>query len=177
MSHIRVLICQVDEPASDQMTELAAFDLPAPDIATLQPITALDDLETLTHETGHMILRRIPQAQWDIIDAALVAQHRQDALPQSVIADGHEPVTVASRFTQRVPALQLSRQVCQHTGLQPMLSQVTLFCLCTTASSSRVASRSGPAYCLRNSLSPPSLACSGGKPTRPRCLGRRPCAA
>ena len=114
MSHIRVLICQVDEPASDQMTELAAFDLPAPDIATLRPITALDDLETLTHETGHAILRRVLQAQWDIIDAALVAQHRQDAFPQSVIADGHEPITVASRFG----TLQLSRQVCQYTGLQ-----------------------------------------------------------
>jgi hypothetical protein len=114
MSHIRVLICQVDEPASEQMTELAAFDLPAPDTATLQPITALDDLETLTHETGHLILRRVLQAQWDIIDTALVAQHRRDALPQSVIADGHEPVTVASRFG----TLQLSRQVCQHTELQ-----------------------------------------------------------
>jgi hypothetical protein len=114
MSHIRVLICQVDEPASDQMTELATFDLSAPDIATLQPITALDDLETLTHETGHIILRRVLQAQWDIIDAALVAQHRQDALSHSVIADGHEPITVASRFG----TLQLSRQVCQHTQLQ-----------------------------------------------------------
>src|SRR5262245_48774611 len=114
MSHFRVLICQVDEPASDQMMELAAFDLPAPDIATLRPITALDDLETLTHETGHLILPRVLQAQLDIIDAALVAQHRQDALPQSVIADGHEPVTVASRFG----TLLLSRQVCQHTQLQ-----------------------------------------------------------
>src|SRR3712207_1774359 len=105
MSHIRVLICQVDQPASDQMTELAAFDLPAPDIATLQPITALDDLETVTYQTGHAILRRLLQAQWDIIDAALVGEHRQDLLPHSVIADGHEPITVASRFG----TLQLSR--------------------------------------------------------------------
>jgi len=29
MSHIRVLICRVDDPATDQMTELAAFELPA----------------------------------------------------------------------------------------------------------------------------------------------------
>ena len=29
-------------------------------------------------------------------------------------ADGHEPLTVASRFTQRVPALSLSRQICSH---------------------------------------------------------------
>src|SRR3712207_2607705 len=46
MSHIRVLICRVDDPASDQMTELAAFDLPATDVSTLQPETALDALQT-----------------------------------------------------------------------------------------------------------------------------------
>jgi hypothetical protein len=28
MSHIRVLICRVDDPATDEMAELAAFDLP-----------------------------------------------------------------------------------------------------------------------------------------------------
>jgi hypothetical protein len=27
MSHIRILVCQVDDQASDHMTELAAFDL------------------------------------------------------------------------------------------------------------------------------------------------------
>ena len=53
MSHIRVLICRVDDPASDQMTELAAFDLPATDVSTLQPETALDELETTTQETGN----------------------------------------------------------------------------------------------------------------------------
>ncbi len=37
MSHIRVLICRVDDTASDQMTELAAFELPAPDIAACNP--------------------------------------------------------------------------------------------------------------------------------------------
>ena len=40
MSHIRVLICRVDDPASEQMTELAAFDLPATDVSALQPETA-----------------------------------------------------------------------------------------------------------------------------------------
>jgi hypothetical protein len=48
MSHIRVLICRVDDPASAQMTALAAFDLPATDISALQPETALDALETTT---------------------------------------------------------------------------------------------------------------------------------
>jgi len=111
LSHIRVLICRVDDPTTEQMTELAAFDLPTPDLTTLEPTTALDDLETVTHETGNAILRRALQAQWDLFDAALVAQHRQQCCPQPVMADGHEMVTVARRFTQRVPALTLSRQV------------------------------------------------------------------
>jgi len=38
MSHIRVLICRVDDPASDQMTELAAFDLPGPNPALPQHV-------------------------------------------------------------------------------------------------------------------------------------------
>ena len=63
MSHIRVLICRVDDPDGDQMTELAAFDLPEADATALQPETALDDLETTTHETGNAILRRVLQAQ------------------------------------------------------------------------------------------------------------------
>ncbi len=56
MSHIRVLICRVDDPVSEQMTELAAFDLPATDVSHLQPETALDELETTTQETGNAIL-------------------------------------------------------------------------------------------------------------------------
>ncbi len=81
MSHIRVLICRVDDPSSDQMTELAAFDLPAPDPAALQPNTTLDDLEVTTHQTGNAILRRVLQAQWETLDATLVEQHRQHFSP------------------------------------------------------------------------------------------------
>jgi hypothetical protein len=44
MSHIRVLVCRVDDPHSDHMTELTAFDLPPADLTTLQPETALDEL-------------------------------------------------------------------------------------------------------------------------------------
>jgi hypothetical protein len=43
MSHMCVLICRVDDPATDQMTELAAFELPAPDVAALQPTTRTDE--------------------------------------------------------------------------------------------------------------------------------------
>jgi len=83
VSHIRVLVCRVDDPDSDQMTELAAFDLPASDVTALQPDTALDDLETTTQETGNAILRRVLQAQWDIIDAELTEQHRQACSPSA----------------------------------------------------------------------------------------------
>ncbi len=73
MRHIRVLMCRVDDPASEQMTELAAFDLPPTDVSILQPVNALDELETTTQETGNAILRRagcpLGEAQWDLIDA------------------------------------------------------------------------------------------------------------
>jgi len=81
MSPIRVLICRVDDPASATMTELAAFDLPATDVADLQPATARDELETLTATTGTAILRQFRQAHWNTIDAALVEQHRQAFSP------------------------------------------------------------------------------------------------
>ena len=81
MSHIRVLICRIDDPATDQMTELAAFDFPATDVTALQPETALDDLETTTQATGNAILKRVLQAQWDTIDATLVEQHCQAFSP------------------------------------------------------------------------------------------------
>ena len=81
MRRIRVLICSVDETTPDEMTELAAFDLPATDVTTLRPETALDDLETTTHETGNAILRRVLQAQWETIDAQLTADHRQRFSP------------------------------------------------------------------------------------------------
>ena len=81
MIHIRVLICRGDDPASDQMTELAAFNLPPTDVSALRSETALDELETVTHETGNAILRRTLQAQWDLIDADLTEQHRQTFFP------------------------------------------------------------------------------------------------
>jgi hypothetical protein len=83
MSHIRVLVCRVDDPDSDQMTELAAFNLPASDVTALQPDTALDELETTTQESGNAILRHVFQAQWDLIDAELTEQHRQSFSPST----------------------------------------------------------------------------------------------
>ena len=108
MRHIRVLICQVDDDTPDLMAELACFDLPTPDVTTLHPETALDALEATTQEIGMTILRRLLHAQWDEIDAALVAQHCAQMAPAVVQQDGHETVTVASRFG----LLHLARQVC-----------------------------------------------------------------
>jgi hypothetical protein len=82
MSHIRVLVCRVDDPTREMMTELAAFDLPAVDATTLQPETTLDDLETITHTTGTAILRRVLQAQWELLDSQLTDQYRQGFFPR-----------------------------------------------------------------------------------------------
>jgi hypothetical protein len=101
MPHLRVLIVQLDDPASDTMTELASFDVPTPDPATLAPATALDDLETTTLTTGMAVGRRLLQARCDLLDAALAAQYRQQATTP-VQADGYEPLTLLSRFG-RVP--------------------------------------------------------------------------
>jgi hypothetical protein len=81
MRHIRVVICEVDDQIPDTMTELAAFDLPALDVAALAPETALDDLEQTTYETGNAILRQTLQARWDLVDAALAEQYRQRFSP------------------------------------------------------------------------------------------------
>jgi hypothetical protein len=82
MSHIRVLICRVDDPTSETMTQLAAFDLPQADATALQPATTLDDLEFTTQITGNAILRRLLQAQWDSIDAQLTEQYRRSFSPE-----------------------------------------------------------------------------------------------
>jgi hypothetical protein len=81
MRRIRVVICEVDDQTPDTMTELAAFDLPSLDIATLAPATALDDLEQTTYDTGNAIVRRTLQARWDLVDAALAEQYRQHFSP------------------------------------------------------------------------------------------------
>ncbi len=61
MSHIRVLICRVDE--EEQMTEVAAYDLASEGEVRLAATQALDDLESSIHRTGNAILRRLLQAQ------------------------------------------------------------------------------------------------------------------
>jgi hypothetical protein len=71
MSHVRILVCRVDDEAPDQLTELAAFDLPEPISAALAAATALDALEANTLQTGHAVLCAALQAQWAALDAQL----------------------------------------------------------------------------------------------------------
>jgi hypothetical protein len=49
-----------------------------------------------------------------VIDEQLTLQYRQSFLPRTIHADGHKPITVASRFG----ILRLSRQGCQHLATQ-----------------------------------------------------------
>lgn len=81
MRHIRVIICEVDDHSPNAMTELAAFDLPSLDLATLAPETALDELEQTTYEMGNAILRQTLQARWALVDTALAEQYRQRFSP------------------------------------------------------------------------------------------------
>jgi hypothetical protein len=109
MSHIRILVCRVDDASADCMTELAAVDLPQVD-AALTAETALDSLEATTIRVGHTVLRAALQAQWAALDAELVASYCRRIPPDQVRRDGHKVITVASRLG----TLQLPRQVLTH---------------------------------------------------------------
>ena len=110
MRSLRIVICGGDDVATDLLTELAAVELPLPDVTTLRPATALDELEATVVTTGQTILRRLLQAAWEAIDTSVVATYRQQHAVDTVTADGHEPLTVVSRFGR----LHLPRQVLCH---------------------------------------------------------------
>jgi len=82
MSHLRVLICRVDdEQHPDQMTELQRIDLPAPDLQQLTPETALDELETQSLATGQEVMRRLLGQQWQEVDRQLAADTQRLSPP------------------------------------------------------------------------------------------------
>lgn len=88
MSHNRVLIARVDDPASDQMTDLAAFDLPTGDVSALDPEAALDELETTSQEAATAMLRRTLQAT--------VISHRPVSHPALPLARRQSPAPAPS---------------------------------------------------------------------------------
>jgi hypothetical protein len=96
-------------------------------------------------------------------------RHRQQFSPQPVHDDGHESVTVASRFTQRGDALTLSRQLCSDPLTQSRVMKGNAPCLRTTASVLPAASKTGPVCCLRSCPLPRSHASSVGKRATTRC--------
>src|ERR687885_2297421 len=110
MRSLRILICADGDVTTDLLTELAAVELPLPDVTTLRPATALDELETTVFTTGQTILRRLLQAAWEAIDTTVAAAYRQQHPADALTADGHEPLTVVSRFGR----LCLPRQVLCH---------------------------------------------------------------
>ena len=84
MSHLRVLICRVDDEANpDQMTELHSIDLPAADPGQMQPETALDELETEVLTVGHEVMRHLLKSEWEEVDRLLVEQYQRRFSPWS----------------------------------------------------------------------------------------------
>lgn len=86
MSRIRLLVVKVDDDNPDTLSELASFDMPALDLETLKPETALDDLEASTFEIGTSALKKVLQARWEEMDTQLADTYRQSfppAPPQS----------------------------------------------------------------------------------------------
>jgi len=81
MSHLRVLICRVDDENPDQMTELSRFDIPDVDPETISPDTTLDDLERSTRDVGYAVLRKLFQARWEALDERLAEAYRQRFSP------------------------------------------------------------------------------------------------
>lgn len=112
MSHLRVLICRVDAD-DDEMTELASVDLPP---LPADPAAApLDAIEARVAQAGSCVLGRLCELQWAELDAQAVARYCARQAPGSVVADGYEPLCVASRFG----TLRLRRQVCAHRDGRP----------------------------------------------------------
>jgi hypothetical protein len=82
MSHLRVLICRVDdERHPDQMTELQRIDLPALAPQQLAPETAMDELETQSLATGQEVVRRLLGQQWQEVDRQLAAETQRLSPP------------------------------------------------------------------------------------------------
>ena len=82
MSHLRVLICRVDdEEHPGQMTELHSFDVPDIDPEQLEPETALDKMETKVLTIGQEVMRHLLKSQWEEVDKLLVEQYQQRFSP------------------------------------------------------------------------------------------------
>lgn len=82
MSHLRVLICRVEDDPKE-MTELHRFDLPGVDPEKLSPETALDEMEGRMLDCGQKITGYLLRQQWVDIDEQLVEKYQQAFPPWS----------------------------------------------------------------------------------------------
>ncbi len=113
MSHLRVIICQVDDDTTEApVSELSRFDLPSVPVDLTAP---LDRIEALVARVGQCVLGRLLERQWEQLDAQAVARYCARQPPGSVVADGYETLMVATRFG----SVQLRRQVCAHRDGRP----------------------------------------------------------
>jgi hypothetical protein len=83
MSHLRVLLCRVEDEEPDKMAELASFDVPNLSVDAFCPQTTVDTLEQQTFEVGNSLLKTLMQVQWEQIDTQLTQRARQDFSPSA----------------------------------------------------------------------------------------------
>ena len=77
MSHLRLLLCRVEDDQPDKTTQIAAVDLPEARLEDFTKETCLDILEERTLQAGHTLMRPLFQAQWNEVDTLLTQQTRQ----------------------------------------------------------------------------------------------------
>jgi hypothetical protein len=83
MSHLRVMICRVDDESEpDRMTELHSIDLPAAEAGQMQPETALDELETEVLTVGHEVMQHLLKEEWAEVDRLLVEAYQRRFPPR-----------------------------------------------------------------------------------------------
>lgn len=96
MSHLRVLICRIEDE-TDEMTELTSLDLPSG--FAHRSATPLDTLEAEVAQVGQRLLGRLCELAWEEMDAEAVARDGARQAPGRVTADGEatcgRPATLA----------------------------------------------------------------------------------
>jgi hypothetical protein len=82
MARLCVMICRIDdENQPDELTQLSRIDLPPLDSQSLQPATALDQLETKALSTGQEVMRHLLVHQWQTLDQQLAADAQRLSPP------------------------------------------------------------------------------------------------
>jgi hypothetical protein len=81
MSHLRLVLCRVENDQPDKMTELAAVDLPETRLDDFSKENCLDLLEERTQRAGQALMKPLFAAQWNEVDTLLTQQTRQAFSP------------------------------------------------------------------------------------------------